>query len=178
MSLNSLIESLRSVTLVSKQVIKEADENNSTYVGTADEPKDIKSVVADICHQWDALKLEANFPDNVKAKLDGAIGDINPGNAGDIKDTDEQLSKDQDTQATEMAGDVKAVKDEEKFIPKVSETKLVGKVNDQTKKAEGASKTNVKTDAKQIKKDLSGDKKTEKATVKVTTPVVGKSKVK
>lgn len=178
MDLNNLLESLRTVRIGVKP-IKEGDENNSVYTGaTADEPKDIKSVVADICHQWDTLKLDSTFPDNVKVKLDGAIGTVNPGNKDAVSDADNNLKTDQATQKKEMAGDVQAVKDQDKFVPKVSETKIIGKTVDQVKKAEKTSNATGTKDAQQVKKDLAGDKKDLKNVSKETAPAKGTSKVK
>ena len=186
MSLNSLIESLREIT--KKKVIKEGDENNSSYTdSTADQPGDIKSVVSDICHQWDTYKLDPSFPDNIKGKLDGAIGTTNPGNGDASKIATDSLKTDQATQKKEMGGDVQAVKDQDKFVPKVDtkdgitkvgEAKVIGKQTDQTKKAVATSNKTGEKDSAQVKKDLAGDKKDLKDIKKETTPVVGKSKVK
>ena len=175
MEFTSLLESLRKVTLGSK--LKE--DNASTYDGaTATQPTDIKKAVQDICHQWDALKLESNFPDNVKIKLDGAIGTTNPGNAGDIKDTDQQQRADDAQVAKDMSGAVKSVSDQDKFVPKVDETKIIGKVNPQTQKAEATSNATGAKDAQQIKKDLAGGKGNLKDVSKETPPAKGVSKVK
>jgi hypothetical protein len=79
-----------------------------------------------IVHQADTYKTQAGWPDNYHEALKGAtlkqsVGTINPGNIDNQEKVATDAQKQDDAQVkAEMGRDVKAVKDEEKFLPEMT----------------------------------------------------------
>jgi hypothetical protein len=182
---NELFESLKETTKnwasgTEKKPIKETEDSVGNY---SENPQGEVDGLAKIVHQMDTYKTQAGWPDNFHSALKGATlkqaaGNLNPGNMGAEQIAVDAQKKDDSQVSAEMGRDVKAVKDEEGFIPEseVKEETVAGNINPGNKAADKETNKELAKDNDTNNKTMSAELKNDANILKKTGPSVGPTK--